>query len=292
LSEYKRVVTWSTLLFTVLGSFAISLIVFIPAFAEHSRPEQLANGFTILFYCLFIMIVVCTKLKELSPKINETIILLQTIAIIYWTMNTDTLDFSSWVVDLIILIGFFLGLFALFQAFSYKPYTKTDKLLLSIWSSMVIFLIGFDNANKVLGIGQIENAKNTLHITILTAQYFVLGISSIYICSNLVMVFSLFAGRGKMTTKEYRKGMNELKEMHASRVETRQLKRINAFTVLLFTTAIFTINYYFKLLPANFLIWLVFILFSVIVFFYDKKLYKENEDEGSSGYYRNYKRFR
>nr|WP_294942689.1 hypothetical protein [uncultured Mucilaginibacter sp.] len=290
--EYKRLVSWRQLLNISLGGFGISLIIFIPALGDGSFIDSL-KVWPYFFGGAFAFFALILQMKALLPRITEGIVLLQTMAIIYWVLTTNTIEYN-WFTVALIMVSVILGVIALYYAFSYAQHTRTSLLCLSIWSAIVLVLIGFDNASQVLAIGEIEHILSPTSVALTAAQYFMLGISCLYIADSFLMVYAFLPFRGKESRKEYEKARKELKDWHIARVDTRQLKRTHALAAVVFTIIVFGCNYTFRLLPPNFLIWLVFILFPVFIFFYDK-LFPSGEpfDEvDKNSYYRNYKRFR
>lgn len=64
--------------------------------------------------------------------------------------------------------------------------TEGGRLTLSLWSSMAMMLFAIDNVYRVYQNDQIENTADMSHGVYIGLQFFLLGISAIYIIQNFI----------------------------------------------------------------------------------------------------------
>jgi hypothetical protein len=76
----------------------------------------------------------------------------------------------------------------LINAFTKIPLSKTNRLLLSLWSLIVMILFALDYIMNVFNNGEISDALSFQETLYVFVQYFLLGISAIYIAQNMNMI--------------------------------------------------------------------------------------------------------
>ncbi|PKV67068.1 hypothetical protein [Pontibacter ramchanderi] len=267
LFEYRRLSkSWNKVLLTALGAFIFSFIVFLPGRNEELYSlEHHIEMWPYAFCFIFVVIAIIAYEKEVTPKLTEGITLLQSLAVAYWVTDLGIVNAEFLILKALMIVGLLFSLFSVFHAFSYTPLSRTTRLTLSIWSSIVMVLLAFDNAWSVFQNEQIEATSNLTNGVYVAGQYFLLGISCIYMMQNFMMVTGFLPGKGTFFNKQYFRDLNELKGKHISRYSTEQVDRLHSLLCVLFTGAIFWLNHYFNLLPRNFMIWTVFIVFPIVL---------------------------
>lgn len=98
-------------------------------------------------------------------------------------------------------------------------------------------------------------------------QYFLLGVSLIYIFQNAFMLLVYFPDRRSWYGKEQMRDIREMNKTHLARYSDRQIKITDAIIALVFTAGIYYGNYKIQLMPRHTLIWLLFWVFPFIVWF-------------------------
>ena len=128
-------------------------------------------------------------------------------------------------------------------------------------------ILASDNIYRLYSGDQIEATQEFHSALFIFGQYFLLGVSSIYIVQNFYMLLEFLPNRNSNYKRDYK----ELKKRHIERYSIEQIKKSHALLCVLFTTLIFYLNYYYNLFPRNFVIWSVFLLFPLIIHFINQR---------------------
>lgn len=277
--EYQRLSQkWQETLFFTILSLAFSFMAFLPGKNERTYIlEDHIFMWPFVFCFMFLIFSAVFHEKKITPKLTEGITLLQSIALIYWVLDVGLVNIDFIVLKLILLIGLAFSLFSIFQAFSPNVLSQRTRLTLSIWSSFIMIVFGIDNIISVYRAGNIEAGINIFDSIILTAQYFLLGISSIYIFNNYYMLSGFLPGKGEAFTEKYKKELREHKKRHLDRYSAEQVNTKYSLLCVIFSGAIFGLNKYYEIFPRNFIIWSVFITFPILLHFLIKPDSAEQE---------------
>ncbi|MCX6180419.1 MAG: hypothetical protein NT150_00635 [Bacteroidetes bacterium] len=261
---------WSKVLLTALGSFAFSFFAFLPGKREHVYIfEHHIEMWPYFFIFFFAIASIIFHGEKVIPKLTEGITLLQSIAIIYWVVEYDFINTSNLFVKILMLIGLLFSLFSLFHAFTYTTLSRTSRLTLSIWSSIIMMLLAFDNIYRVYQNEQIENTEDLTHGLYIGLQFFLLGVSAIYIIQNFLMLMSFLPGKGTFFNARYFSELEDLKDDHIKRYSDRQVSILHSLFCVLFTGTIFVLNYQYQVLPKHISIWIVFVVFPYALMGYE-----------------------
>ncbi|SEP29494.1 hypothetical protein SAMN05444671_3130 [Flavobacterium sp. CF108] len=276
--EAKYIVKdWQKLIMTALGSFALSFIAFIPGKREGNYNFEMHIQIWPYFFLVILIIAVIGFNKDkIIPKLTEGITLLQSIAIIYWVIDFGFLKTKNVFLLFLMFIGLIFSGFSIFHAFTKTELTRTNRLILSIWSTIVIFLLAAENIFKTIS----YNVTNTYDLAsglYSNLPFFLLGVSSFYIVQNFVMLISFLPRKGAFFNKVYYKELKELKNDHIERYSFEQVHISNSMFCIIFTSIIFYLNYYYKVVPKHIAIWFVFFIFQLISNFFDYQKIETNE---------------
>lgn len=268
---------WSTVLFTALGSFIFSFFAFLPFKKEHGYNfENHIEAFPYWFIILFAIFSIAFHGDKVIPKLTEGITLLQSIAVIYWVVDYGFIDTSSILLKSVMIIGLLFSLYSVFHAFTHAILSRTSRLTLSIWSSIIMMLFASDNIYRVYQNEQIENTADITHGIYIGLQFFLLGVSCIYIIQNFIMLMGFLPGKGTFFNAQYFRDLKELKSDHIKRYSDRQVSILHSFFCVLFTGIIFALNYHYQILPRHVAIWIVFVTFPFILIIYDISTRRKN----------------
>ncbi|MBZ4044073.1 hypothetical protein [Flavobacterium hibisci] len=138
-------------------------------------------------------------------------------------------------------------------------------MILSIWSTIIFVLFAAENIIRTFQNEQIENSQNLTSGFYITVQYFLLGVSGVYIVQNFTMLIAFMPGKGTFFNKQYYKDLKELKNDHINRYSFQQVKILHSLYCIMFTGSLFYLNYYYKVMPKHIAIWLVFVTFPLIL---------------------------
>jgi hypothetical protein len=271
--EYKRISgSWGNVKSTFAISYLLSFFIFLPGKHEYNYNIDLNISLWPYAFCfLFIVVAISLYEKKIIPKLTEGITLIQSIALIYWVFEIGFMDPHKIGLDLIMFFGSFFSVYSIYHAFSYRPLTINSRFILSIWSAIIMTVFAIYNIWMIYENVQLEKVNHATTWLLDILQYFLLGISAIYIVQNISMLLGFLPEKGKFFNKEYLKDIKKLKYKHVDRYSATQLKKSYAYTAAIFAVTIFGMNYFTGFLPGNIVIWVVFVLFPILVAIYEVK---------------------
>jgi hypothetical protein len=244
------------------ASFFISLFSFLPW--KRERIYNLQNHIELWPYIFsFIVGVIILKQKQVTAKQTEGTTLLQSLALIYWLIDYrffDNLDIPKTILLFVISTGV---LFSLINSMTLIGLGKTNRIFLSIWSSIVLMCFAIDNVIRVFDNGDIDQQSNFLSGTEVAVQYFFVGISSVYVVQN---IFMLLAFLPEKNTK-YKQTLYTAKKMHLNRYSDTQVSKTDSILCIIFCGIFFSLNSISNLLPRHTMIWLVIVIFPFLIQF-------------------------
>lgn len=269
---------WGIVLTTVLISFIISFTAFLPGKREHIYIfENHIESWPFVFLVFFLILITIFEKEKVTPKLTEGITLIQSMAIIYWVIDFGLLKTHNLFLLFLMIIGLIFSLYSLFHAFTHTELTRTNRLTLSIWSTIIYVVFAVEHIFNVFHNEQIENTENLTSGIYIALQYFLLGVSGVYIVQNYFMLIGFLPGKGSFFNSLYYKELKELKSEHIKRYSIEQIDIIHSLFCVIFTGGIFYINYTYKIVPRNIVIWVVFVSFPIILNIYEyqkKKNYR------------------
>jgi hypothetical protein len=269
--ESKRITEkWSTVLYSALGSFLFSFLAFLPGKRERIYNfENHIEMWPYTFIVIFIIITIAMNEDKIIPKLTEGITLMKSVAIIYWVIDYGFVNTENVFILSLMIVGVLFAIFSAVHAFTHIELTRTNRLILSVWSSIILVLFALDNIYRVYQNDDIENTNNLINGIWIGIQYFLLGISSVYIVQNMFMLIGFLPGKQTFFNAQYYRDLKELKNQHIKRYSEEQISILNSIFCILFTSSVFYLNYKYQILPRHTAIWLVFVLFPIILFIYD-----------------------
>ena len=250
---------WTTLLYITLAALAFSLLTFLPGKRERVyNLEDHVAMWPYIFISLFAIFSVISHGEKVVPKFTEGITLIQSIAAIYWIVDFGILKIDNKFLYGMIIVGLLLTAYTLFHALTYATITRRDRLLLSIWSSVLMSLFAVDNIYRVYQNEQVENAVDITQGFYVALQFFLLGVSTIYIVQNLMMLLAYLPGKGTFFNAQYFRDAREMNDQHVKRYSAGQVYIGHSLICLILTTGVFAVNFYFGIIPRHMAIWAVF----------------------------------
>jgi hypothetical protein len=205
LFEGKRVAEkWSSLFSITLVSLIVSMLAFLPGKREHHYQfEDHVALWPYWFIAVFSIALVISHYEKVKPRLTEGITLLQSVAVVYWVIDYGFFNTGGYFIKTLMGIGLLFSLYSAFHAFTYTQLTKSGRLTLSIWSSLIMLLFAIDNIYRVYQNEQIENAVDISQGAYIALQFFLLGVSAIYIVENFLMLMRFMPGDGSFFNAEY-----------------------------------------------------------------------------------------
>lgn len=282
LFESKRLSDkWEPIIVCTLLSFIFSFLIFLPGKRDHDyHIENHIFMWPFAFIIIFSLMSIAFHGNKVTAKLTEGITLLQSIAIVYWFFGCGFVHMHNWFAFLIMGIGLIFVLLAVLNAFTYIHLSRTNRLILSIWSSIIMMLFALDNIIRTFHNKQIEKTSELSQGLYIALQYFLLGVSLIYIIKNLMMLAGFLPRKNKFFNKEYYDAINKLKNEHIERYSEHQVHILHSLLCVILAGSVFTFNYYYHILPGNLIIWIMFILFPYIIVLLDYALIRtSNKNE-------------
>lgn len=269
ISENSRTSSVRMIFATILLAFFISCFNFLGNYTNgHFNAESL-KAWPYFFYAAIIFFMLIRHEKGFILKVHEGLVFLQSMAIVYWFIAATQISFHR--ASAIIVIGAVVLLFAFtaYHAFSQRTPSYGEQLVLSILSALIFVFFGVVNTSHLLSGADIDTSQLAPSLIFITLQYFMLGVSSVYIAKSLVMVYGFIPGKNEPTAS-YGERVVELVKMHLDRVDATQINKGYALITALFTLFIFGANYFFGLLPPTFVIWCIFVSYPLVAYAYHK----------------------
>lgn len=254
--------SWKTVVYIFIGTYLFSLLCFLPGKNEtnyifEDHLEIWPYSFIVFFALAF---AVCNK-DKVTAKLTEGITLLLTISIIYWIIDYGFIDFSSWYVIPIMAVVLILSAFSILNSLTNIKLTRTIRLILSVWSTIIIFAFAVDNIIRVFSNQDIESSEYLSQALYIGLQYFFLGISAVYIMKNYMLLAAFFPSKNG----DYKNDLKENIKDHISRFSDKQVFIGHSLLCIICTVSIYGLNYEYNVLPRNTMIWFMFLTFPLIL---------------------------
>ncbi len=265
--EYRRLCQkWSTVLGTAAAAYILSFLAFAPGKREKVYIfEEHLELWPYFFLLIFIIIAMVVQYTAITKKLTEGITLLLTFAINYWIFANNYFESGSLFVKFLIFINICVSVFSIYHAFSNSTLSKGSRVILSIWSSVIILVLATDNFLKLYRYRDIENLPAFSDSILAFLEFFLLGVSSIYIAQNFTMVAAYLPG------KRYMESVREINEEHLERFSEEQVYAVDSVIISIISISGFVLNYYFQWVPVNFMIWAIITLAPVLLFGVNRK---------------------
>ena len=254
---------WKIVAKNFLISYLGSFFCFLPG-----KRERVYNfethimlwpyAFLLVFSLLFI-----TKYKEkITAKLTEGITLLLSISMLYWCLDVGLFsDFDNKFLVFLAVFVVFSSLASIFYILTDIELTKNHRLILSIWSAIIILVFSIDNIYNVYNKGDLESSKLFSENFILAVQHFLLGISSMYFVQNAALILRFLPSKGG----NYSEDLAKIKKEHIYRYSDQQVDSYLAFLCLVYSLVLYGLNMKYHIFPRNVMIWFVIFTFPMIL---------------------------
>ncbi|MCU0328581.1 MAG: hypothetical protein MUE53_06285 [Chitinophagales bacterium] len=259
--SYRITQKWKTVGFIFITAYLVSFLAFLPVKGETSY--KIENHIAlwpigiVIFYTTFFWLY---SRDIIQKKIHEGTTLLLSLSMIYWLIEHQVFRYQNWLayaLDLIILI---FVLLSLVHAFTYLPLTQKNRFWLSMWSRLILVRFALDHIIRVFN--QPEIALMTFSEAFSIAlQYFLLGISVVYIIRNMVFFTGFLAGKNET----YQEGFLNNIQKHIANYSEEQVPISHSLLCVVYAGSLFALNYLYPLLPYYTMIWWVIITFPLFL---------------------------
>ena len=252
---------WKTVIGIFVGTYLISLGAFLPGKNEHTYNFENHLGlWPYVFIVIFALIFGIVYKDKVTTKLTEGVTLLLSISLIYWTVDYGFINYQNWFSIILMTIALLLSISSIINALTYIQLSRTNRLTLSIWSTIVMFAFAIDNIIRVFSNPDIESSyfSDGLYISL---QYFLLGVSVVYIMQNFMLLVAFIPSKNG----NYKRDLKENKKDHIARYSDKQVDIGQSLFCIVLTGTVYLLNYKFQILPRHTMIWLVFLAFPPIL---------------------------
>lgn len=249
--EYKNISkSWKEVGWVALGSLFVSLlIVFFREENQYQSLEEKVENWPYIYTAVFIFLAIVIRTNEATRKMTEGVTLLLTLSINYWILANGYLNSSGLILKILIPLNFIFSAFSILNALLPLRLNKITLLLLSIWSSIITLILSIDNFLKLYKNRDIENMIDIFDQALIFSQFFLLGISGIYVAQNIMLLLGYFPSR------KFIESISETTDLHLQRFSEEQVFIFDTLIVFFITSAGYAANYYYQFLPVNLMIW-------------------------------------
>ena len=253
--------SWKIVAGIFAGTYLFSLISFLPGKREHVYNfENHIQNWPYFFIFIFALFFGIAHKDKVTAKLTEGITLLLSISLIYWAVDYGFTNYHNWFSISLMTIGLFLSIFSIVNALTHINLSRTNRLTLSIWSTIILFAFAIDNIFRVFRNPDIESLyfSDGLYISL---QYFLLGVSAVYIMQNYLLLVAFLPSKNG----NYKQDLKENKRDHIERFSDEQVNIGQSLFCIVFTVTVYWLNHKFQILPRHTMIWLVFVTFPYIL---------------------------
>lgn len=252
---------WRAVIGIFVGSYLLSFFTFLPGKREHHYNfENHIEMWPYFFLCFFALGFGIFHKDKVTTKLSEGITLLLSISLIYWAIDYGFTNYNWFSVSLLV-IATLLSIFSIINALSHIHLSRTARLTLSVWSSIIMFAFAIDNIFRVFSNPDIENSEYLSDGFYIGLQYFLLGISAVYMMQNFMLLAAFLPSKNG----NYKHDLKENKKDHIDRYSDQQVHIGHSLLCIVFAGTLYWANYTYHVLPRHTMIWLVFMTFPLIL---------------------------
>lgn len=252
---------WKTILSIFVGSYFFSLFNFLPGKREHIYIfENHIESWPYYFIFFYALAFAIFYKERVTVRLTEGITLLLSLSLVYWTIDYGFTNYHNWFSYSILAIAFALTAYSILNAFTNLHLSKTTRLTLSVWSTVIMFAFALDNIFKVFNNPDIESSylSDGLYIGL---QFFLLGVSAVYIMQNYILLVAFLPSKNG----NYIHDLKENKKDHIDRYSDEQVFIGHSILCIIYAGTFYGLNYKYQILPRHTMIWLVFFTFPLIL---------------------------
>jgi hypothetical protein len=261
--------SWKTVAGIFAGSYLLSLIAFLP---EKNEPiynfEYHIKIWPYLFIVIFALIFGATFKERLTTKLTEGTSLLLSLSLVYWSVDYGFTSYHNWFAYSLLTLSSILTLFSIVNALTNIHLSRTIRLTLSIWSTIIMFAFALDNIFRVFKNPDIESLYLSEGL-IIGLQFFLLGVSAVYIMQNYMLLITILPSKNG----NYKREIKKYKQNHLERFSENQVSSQHSILCIFYTLSFYGLNYKFQFLPRHTMIWFVFLTFPLFLKLIDLIVY-------------------
>jgi hypothetical protein len=253
---------WKNVIYIFVGAYFFSLLNFLPGKNEKIYDfENHIETWPYLFIIFFALAFAIINKDKVTAKLSEGITLLLSLSLIYWIIDYGFINYQNWYAIPIVTIIFIISAFSILNALTNMQLSRTTRLILSVWSTIIMFAFATDNIIRVFSNQDIESSIYLSQGLYIGLQYFFLGISAVYLMQNYMLLIAFLPDKGG----NYKNDLKENMKDHIARYSDKQVSIGNSLFCILYSGLMFGLNYKYQVLPRNTMIWIVLLTFPLIL---------------------------
>lgn len=254
--------SWKNVIYIFVGVYFFSLLNFFPGKNEKIYDfENHIESWPYIFIIFFALAFAIINKDKVTAKLSEGITLLLSLSLIYWTVDYGFTNYHNWFAIILLAIVLTLSAFSILNALTNIQLSKTSRLALSVWSTIIMFAFAIDNIISVFGNQDIESSKYLSEALYIGLQYFFLGISAVYIIQNYMLLVAFLPSKNG----NYKSDLKENIKDHIERYSDKQVFIGYSLFCIIYAGFLYWLNYKYQVLPRNTMIWFVFLTFPIIL---------------------------
>lgn len=254
---------WKIIAKNFFISYLGSFFCFLPGKREKVYDfENYIMQWPYAFLLVYSLLFFIRYREKITAKLMEGITLLLSISMLYWCLDVGLFsDFDNKFLVFLAVFVVFSSLASIFYILTDIELTKNHRLMLSIWSAIIILVFSIDNIYNVYNKGDLESSKLFSENFILAVQYFLLGISSLYFVQNAALILRLLPSKGG----NYSEDLAKIKKEHIYRYSDQQVDSYLATLCLVYSLVLYGLNMKYHIFPRNVMIWFVIFTFPMVL---------------------------
>ena len=189
--------SWSMVFKLAIGAFILSFLSFFPGLNGGGIDfESNVKAWPYYFLTFYVMLTTLYMGDKIRVHFEEEFTLVLSMCFIYWCSDRWLLNglvSNLFVLQVFLLsFGIMVALFSIVNAFVSIELSRSLRFLLGFWSTLILVILATDNIYQLYQQGLIEHSSILLDKIYLALNYFLLGISSIYIGQNAMLILGFF----------------------------------------------------------------------------------------------------
>lgn len=210
-----------------------------------------AAFFPIILFAFYVIILVDHAGKEFAVKFSEGLTFLKSLSLIYYAIEMDLFSYSGFFANVFIALGIFLILLSIVSAFTYIKITNNLKVILSVWSTLILLLFTFNHISSLF------SSFNSLQLNpMLVLDFFILGSSAVFIAQNIDALLYYYPENTEFFSKYHFKQIEKANRKQMERYKDEQVRIIDSFICLIIASTFYSLNYILKIFSAQSAIWI------------------------------------
>lgn len=252
---------WKSVLGIFFATYAASFISYLPGKHEYDYIfEEHIVSWPYYFIIIYALLFAIFYKDKVTAKLTEGVTLLLSCALVYWAIDYGFMNYHNWFSYSLMAIGGLFTFFSLINALTHLHLSRTVRLTLSIWSTIIMFVFAIDNIIRVFSNPDIEGSQYLSDGLYIGLQYFLLGVSAVYIMQNYI----LLAGFLPSKNGNYLNDLRENKKEHLDRFSDEQVSIGFSLLCIVYSVALYWLNHRYQLLPRHTMVWVVFLSFPLL----------------------------